>query len=188
MIRNLLQIARHRREFGVYLRRLRHERGLTCEELAAKVGSISRSALATIERGKRQAGAKVGERLADALNLAGEDRQNFLVAALKTTARDSLPNEAKHMDPGVFMPVWRMLAGRHIKPEDIARISNQAKLTRASSPALKSAALQLAKKSEQLAKLIRAAAESEDTPLLLDLEIETRDGKVVLVETLSAGS
>jgi transcriptional regulator with XRE-family HTH domain len=188
MKQDSMHIIRRRREFGVYLRRLRHERALTCEELAEKVGNISRSALATIERGKRQAGAKVSERLADALKLDGEERGNFLVAALKTTSSEVLPQEAAGLDPEFYLPIWKMLAGHLIKPDDIKRISNQAKLTSESSNALKEAAVKLAAKAEMLAQQIRAALNSAKSPFMLDLEVETRVGKIVIVEILTGRS
>jgi transcriptional regulator with XRE-family HTH domain len=182
-------LSRRRREFGVLLRQLRHEREMTCDDLAAKVGNISHSAIATIERGMRQAGSKVSERIADALGLIGDERRNFLVAALKTTASEVLPQEAAGMDPEYFLPIWKEFSGILGKQGEVKKISNNTKLSVESSTALKTAALKLAQKAEDFSHRLRAAITSPPNhPFLLDLEIETRDGKIVIVEILTGRS
>ncbi|MGI9084926.1 MAG: ATP-binding protein [Aeromicrobium sp.] len=66
---------------GVVLRLLRDESGLTQEELASRSGLSARS-VSDIERGlRRRLYADTANRLADALSLSGDQRDDFLAAA-----------------------------------------------------------------------------------------------------------
>lgn len=70
-----------RPEFGVLLQRARVDARLTQEELAAQ-SRISARTISDLERGKaRFPHVGTAQRLADALGLAGPDRQAFLAAA-----------------------------------------------------------------------------------------------------------
>ena len=182
------ELACRRREFGVLLRRLRLARGLSCEELGVKAGRISRTTLATIERGQRQAGAIVGERLADALGLADDERQNFLMAALKTTVGETLPVQSKGLDPEFFKPIWQLLLNHGISSTDGHQLRLGGKLTSKSPEALKRAARHLAEKAAILSTRIKAALQGTDDPFLMDIEVETRDGTILLVQLLPASS
>jgi len=182
------QLERYRREFGVLLRRLRLERGWSCETLAGKARKISRSTLATIERGQRQAGAVVSERLADALELVDAARRDFILAGLKTTAVELLPLTTKGLDPQLFQPIWQLLAQQNLQPAVIQRVRLQGPLDSRSPSALKSAALQLAERADRLAAHLRAAVAGTAAPFPLEMEIASRDGKLLLVQLLSAGS
>ncbi len=182
---NMLQ---RRREFGVLLRGLRLKRGLSGAELAVKTGKLSRTTLASIELGQRQAGAQVSERLADALGLTGDDRQNFLVAGLRTTVGELLPQKSKGLDPEHFSPMWRLLMSHGIRSNDGHRIRLDAKLSSESSAELKRAASRLAEKAANLSARIRGALEGTDDPFMLDIEIEVQDGTVMLVQLLPASS
>ncbi len=182
------RIEQRRLEFGVLLRRYRIERRMSCEELAAKTGKISRTALATIERGQRQAGATVSERLADALSLNGEQRQAFLVAGLRTTVSQMLPVKSKGLDPELFMPIWQFLRKTGISANDGHRFRLNGEINSESPEPLKRAALRLAENAERLSARIRAALDGTDSHILLDIEIETQGGKMLLLELLSGSS
>jgi transcriptional regulator with XRE-family HTH domain len=171
-----------RQEFGTLLRRLRLERGLSCEALGEKAGRISRTTLATIERGQRPAGAQVSERLADALGLAGEDRQDFLMAGLKTTTGEILPEEFKGLDPELFKPMWQLLIHHGISQQGGCRVNLKCKLSSKSPEPVKHAARQLAEKATRLSARIQEALADADSRFCVDLEVETRDGTILLVE------
>jgi len=78
-------IEHARQALGIRLRALRKERKLTCEQLADKVQGLTRSTLATIERGQRPCGTCLGSRLAKALDLKGDDYDTFMLACAATT-------------------------------------------------------------------------------------------------------
>ena len=182
------ELDSRRREFGSLLRRLRRDRFLTCEELAKKAGKLSRSTLAAIERGSRQAGAKVSERLADALMLAGETRQNFLLASLKTTAGELLPWSTHGLNPELFQPLAEMFMHHGIRSSDNYHVRLNGNITKESPEALKRAATRLAEKAEELSRSIRGALDGSNGPFSVETEIEYRDGTIMLVQLLPASS
>jgi len=181
-------MEQRRREFGALLRGLRLKRGVAGAALAAKAGKISRTTLASIECGKRQAGAKVSERLADALELVGEQRDNFLMAALRTTASEFLPQKAAGLDPQLLMPIWKILPPAFLEPEAIKRISRKGKLTHECSYPTIEAAFKLAENAQSLADRLQRAIISGNGDSCFDLEIETRDGKIMLIKILAGES
>ena len=182
------RIEQRRREFGVMLRGLRIERNLSGAELAAKAGNLSRTTLAMMEGGQRQSGARVSERLADALGLKGETRQNFIVAGLRTTTRDLLPQKSMGLDPEFFRPMWQLLTNYGISSNAGYRVRLDEKLTTESPSVLKLAASRLAEKAENLSTLIRGALDGTGDPYPVDISVETGDGTIMLVQLLPASS
>ena len=180
-------MEQRRREFGALLRGLRLKRGVAGAALAAKAGKISRTTLASIECGKRQAGAKVSERLADALELVGEKRDNFLMAALRTTASEFLPQKAAGLDPQLLMPIWKILPPAFLVPDAIKRISRPGKQALIGSPATMTAVWNLAKNAQCLVDRL-GMIPSGYVDSCFDLEIETRDGKIMLIKILAGES
>ena len=132
--------------------------------------------------------AEVSARLADALDLTGDTRRDFLMAALKTTTSERRPTEYQAVDPQLFNPVTQMLAGHKLTPVNIRRVHRDPRLNIESPTALKHAALRLADKAEAMAAKIRQALRNPDLDFLCDLEVESVDGKIVLIEMLSAAS
>ncbi len=55
--------------FGIVMRRLRIERGLSQEELAEKMGMVSHAHISRLESGKKQPTLDMVFRLADALGM-----------------------------------------------------------------------------------------------------------------------
>ena len=73
-------------QYAELLRQLRAERGLTQEELAAAAG-ISPRTVSDLERGINQTPRRAtAELLADALDLAGSEREQFMAAARRRPA------------------------------------------------------------------------------------------------------
>ena len=179
-----------RSKFGALLRELRTQKGLSCTELSALAGKISRTTLATIERGQRQAGAQVSERLANALNLRGEQRYVFLTAALKTTAGEVLPNDVKGLDPDYFAPICRLLKSQGIttKRAHDFRIRHETVITTGLHPALSIAAKRLADHASELSKKIQAALDGTGPSFKADLTIESIGEDYHLIHLLPATS
>ena len=73
-------------QYAELLRQLRAERGLTQEELAAAAG-ISPRTVSDLERGINQTPRRAtAELLADALDLTGDEREQFMAAARRRPA------------------------------------------------------------------------------------------------------
>ena len=67
--------------FGVILRKYRHEKGLTQEQLSERV-DVVRSYICTLEKGDRQPSLQMILRLADALGVRPGDMINDMVDRL----------------------------------------------------------------------------------------------------------
>jgi len=182
------ELDSRRREFGAILRRLRRDQGLTCEELAKRAGKLSRSTLAAIERGSRPAGAKVGERLADALRLEDRERDGFVLASLRTTTGEILPWSSHGLNPELFQPLARLFRHNGIHASDNYRVQLEVRINSESPVALKRAAILLAEQAEKLSRRIRGALNGLDAYASLDTKIECGDGKIILVEILASRS
>ena len=95
--------------FGNTLRALRAERNLSLRALEELCGVVY-TMISSIEHADRAAGADVTARLADALGLAGEEREAFLLAAAGTRRRDKLVGYARELAPEILNFVPRVLA------------------------------------------------------------------------------
>ena len=82
--------------FGERLKALRNERRLTLNDLEQRSG-VKYSAIAAIETGRRAAGESVAARLADGLMLRGDDKEQFMVEALKTKRDPEVGRAAKKL-------------------------------------------------------------------------------------------
>ncbi|HEY6183299.1 MAG TPA: helix-turn-helix domain-containing protein [Terriglobales bacterium] len=178
---------RRRREFGLLLRKLRKEQRLTCKELAERIGA-NFSAVAAIERGVRQAGAAVAERLANALRLRDEEKTRFMVKALATTRRDMVPESARGFDPELYRPLWAMLEKRRIRPQDIQRITFDTPIGKSSPAAVRKAAIRLSQRLAETAGMLRSALGCEHHSPGTDLLLELKDGSVVMIQFTSVKS
>ncbi|MFG1647100.1 helix-turn-helix domain-containing protein, partial [Amycolatopsis sp. NPDC049252] len=86
--------------FGARLRRLRRAAGLTQEALAEKSG-LSGQAVGALERGDRRFPQRATlDRLADALELSGDDRAAFTAAAARPTGPKPEPGVVPRELPG----------------------------------------------------------------------------------------
>jgi transcriptional regulator with XRE-family HTH domain len=79
--------------FGNMLRELRADKSV---RQLAKDAHVPHSLIVALENGKRSAGAKTAEKLADGLHLRGNERDSFLTAAQSTTLRNRFgPTETR---------------------------------------------------------------------------------------------
>ncbi|WP_062386619.1 ATP-binding protein [Demequina iriomotensis] len=96
-------------EFGAALRRLREERALTQEELAARSG-ITAKAIGVLERGERRRPYPHTVRaLADALDLAGDARASLIAAVPGHAAAAPVAPAAPAMGPGPFVAAGALI-------------------------------------------------------------------------------
>src|SRR5688500_14408088 len=91
-------LTRERIAFGGLLKALRTKRRLTLQDLEKRTG-IKYSATGAIENGRRAAGNKIAERLADGLMLRDDEREDFLIKA--STTRCNGPYSAAALQLGV---------------------------------------------------------------------------------------
>jgi transcriptional regulator with XRE-family HTH domain len=82
--------------FGQRLKTLRNEKRLTLQDLENRCG-IKYSAIAAIETGRRAAGESVAQRLADGLMLRDEEKDQFLIEAMKTKRDPAVGKTAKRL-------------------------------------------------------------------------------------------
>lgn len=98
-----------RARFGQLLRLLRKRQNLSQGDLKAASG-VSDSLVSAFEHGERAVGSEVAARLADALRLAGDEREDFLLAAASTRRRDRLVAYARHLPPEILNYLPRLMA------------------------------------------------------------------------------
>jgi transcriptional regulator with XRE-family HTH domain len=96
-------------EFGQELRRCRSAAGLSLRVLGARAG-LPHTMIAAIEAGDKTVGPGVAEKLATALNLAGQDQDQFLLRAAQTRKRDKLMLCSRELDARIVNYVPRALA------------------------------------------------------------------------------
>ena len=111
-----------RTEFGHRLRVLRKERGLSLRRLQEASG-VTYSVVSSIERGDRAVGAETAERLADALGVCGEDRDQFLIQAAGTRRKDRLVGYARTLESEVLNFIPKVLSNRGMDLSTINRSS-----------------------------------------------------------------
>jgi len=118
-------IAQSRTEFGGLLKRLRTQRNLTLRALHALSGVVY-SMISCIEAGDRAAGGDAARRMADALNLVGEERQQFLFAAAATRRKDRLVEYARTLAPELvnFVPSVLSRLGINLEAVDSCEVRN----------------------------------------------------------------
>jgi len=171
----------HRRDFGHLLRRHREALNLSAVDFAVKT-KLALSVISNLECGQRQAGPIVAERLLRALNLSGDKRQEFLVAALKTTASEILPQHAKKFDPELYRLLWGKLDNLGVIPERFDLTASNVAVNKHSSEPIKNAALLLAQDLEAKAAAIRNALESENVFYHVGTLTKLADGKFLMME------
>ena len=85
-----------RMTFGSWIKDLRHKAHLSQRDFGAII-NLPHSLISVIESGDRAVGAGLAEKLADALKLNNEERDNFLILAASTRKRDKLVGYARTM-------------------------------------------------------------------------------------------
>jgi len=178
----------HRRDFGQLLRRHREALKLSAVDLATKT-KLALSVISNLECGQRQAGPIVAERLLRVLKLSEDNRQEFLVAALKTTASEILPQHAKKYDPELYRLLWGKLDNLGVVPERFDTTASNVAINKQSSEPVKNAALLLAQDLEAKAAAIRNALESENIFFHVGSLTKMSDGGVLMMElnTIKSG-
>ena len=99
-----------REQFGAQLRELRHQADMSLRDVEAITGTTY-SMIATIERGEKAVGSDVAGKFADAFNLRGEQRDQFLMAAAATRKRDKLVGYSRCLAPEILNYVAKALQG-----------------------------------------------------------------------------
>ena len=98
------------------LRELRSESGFSLRGLAAK-SKIPHSYISNIEQGRRPVGQDAAGKLADAFELKGNKREQFLLAAAQASPRDKILGTAKQLPAKVLnafaLKVIQELAREH---------------------------------------------------------------------------
>ena len=113
-------VADFRTNFGCALKTYRTDRNLTLRGLQELSGVVY-TLISAYEHGERAVGADVAARLADGLDLEGDERESFLFAAAATRRRDKLVGYARSLAPELINFVPRVLAGAGMDLEDISR-------------------------------------------------------------------
>ncbi len=174
-------LMRRRRDFGQLLRRHRESLGLSAIDLAAKT-KLASTVISNLECGQRQAGPDVAERLLRVLNLTDEKRQEFLVAALRSTFSEVLPQHAKRFDPELFRLLWGKLDVLGVSQERITSITSSVPVNKKSPEVVRNAASLLAQSLEEKATAIRNALASENVFYHIGMVANLVDGAVLLME------
>jgi transcriptional regulator with XRE-family HTH domain len=97
-----------RRRFGSLLAQLRHQKSLTLVQLGEKI-NLSHSGITAIEKGHRAVGSNLATRLAEALDISGEAREEFMMMAAATCVHQRLVGSAQSADPFVVHYVVKAL-------------------------------------------------------------------------------
>lgn len=111
-------VAESRTNFGRTLKTYRTQQNLTLRQLQ-ELGGVNYTLVSAFEHGERAVGADVATRLANGLNLAGDERQRFLFAAAATRRRDRLVGYARSLAPELLNFVPKVLAGNGLDLEAI---------------------------------------------------------------------
>lgn len=120
-------ITQARTQFGLRVRQLRQQQGLTLVELAGRT-AVSEPALVAVEHGRRAVGESLTNRLASALGIRDKELEDFQFAAVATRKEQRfqgsvglLPPEITHFAPkrleseGIALPdIERAELGREV--------------------------------------------------------------------------
>lgn len=80
---------------ATFAKLLRHHRGTIPVRALGEQAQVPHSLIVALENQKRSAGPKTAKKLADALKLEGQQRDEFLEAAKHTSQRNRLSNERR---------------------------------------------------------------------------------------------
>jgi DNA-binding XRE family transcriptional regulator len=118
-------ILNSRRQFGALIATLRHQKKLTLVGLGKLLG-LSHPTIVAVEQGRRAVGNELAGKLADALGVRQQDRQEFLFKAAATRINDRLIGTARVVSPAVVHFTVNMLGLAGIGAEQIvgARIND----------------------------------------------------------------
>jgi transcriptional regulator with XRE-family HTH domain len=106
----MTNVNESRTNFGRTLKTCRTQRNLTLRALQ-ELSGVNYTLVSAFEHGERAVGSDVAVRLADGLNLAGDERQRFLFAAASTRRKDRLVGYARTLAPELVNFVPKVLAG-----------------------------------------------------------------------------
>jgi transcriptional regulator with XRE-family HTH domain len=101
-------VFEHRAEFGDQLKQLRHEANHSLRGLG-ELSGVAYSMISAFELGEKAMGSETSVRLADALHLTGEQRENFLMKAAGTRKKDRLVGYARTLAPEILNYVAKSL-------------------------------------------------------------------------------
>lgn len=102
------------------LRALRKRRGLSLRQLQ-ELSGVTYSTISGMERGERAVGAESAEHLANGLQLALGERDQFLFAAAATRRKDRLVGYARSLEPELLNFLPKALADHGVSLPGIER-------------------------------------------------------------------
>jgi transcriptional regulator with XRE-family HTH domain len=129
-------IAQARAHFGLRIRQLRQQQGLTLIALAARTG-VTEPAIVAVEQGHRAVGESLAGRLASALSVCGESLEEFMFASVATRKVGRFRQSVLHLPPEITHFAPKRLESEGLGNREIER----AELNR--NPALFSSPLRL---------------------------------------------
>lgn len=127
----MTSIIESRSDFGLSLRTLRKQRGLSLRGLQ-ELSGVNYTVISSFERGERAVGAESAGRLADGLGLAAGERDPFLFQAAGTRRKDRLVGYARSLEPEILNFLPMMLAAAGINLGNIKRSEVRSTLPRGS--------------------------------------------------------
>jgi transcriptional regulator with XRE-family HTH domain len=123
-VEDINDMSRARETFGRLLHEKRVQAGLNQRGLARLAQTLS-PIICSIEAGDRSVGADVAMRLADGLNLTGDERDQFLFKAAGTRKKDRLVGYSRMLLPELLNYVPKALRQAGISLEGIKAASLQ---------------------------------------------------------------
>jgi transcriptional regulator with XRE-family HTH domain len=115
---DMKSVYNEREEFGALARKLRNDLGLSLRELQALTG-VTYTMFSAIECGEKAVGSDVATKLADALNLTGDERDRFLMKAAGTRKKDRLLGISRTLAPELVNYVAKSLVGSGVVLDEI---------------------------------------------------------------------
>ena len=111
-------------QFGDHVSSLRREKAMTLVQLASAI-SVTHPAVVAVEKGRRSVGDSLALRLANALEVNGEDRERFMMLAAATRIKHRLVGSANQAPPTLTHYLVKQLQKADISMNQIC----QAQLT-----------------------------------------------------------